>query len=70
MASFSNQAREALDKVAVVPPLTAVEEKAVYNLTAGEIAEGVALGKVNRTLIGRPVPPVGRLHFHFNLLGR
>jgi hypothetical protein len=42
----SCQAREALAKIAMVPPLTAAEEKAIYNMTAGDIAEGVASGEV------------------------
>lgn len=37
-----------LRDVSVTPPLTAAEEQAIYNLTAGEIAEGVTSGKVRR----------------------
>lgn len=40
------QARDALRDIVIQPPVTAAEEAVIINLTAGEIAEGVASGKV------------------------
>lgn len=41
--------REALRDVSVMPPVTAAEEMHIYNMTAGEIAEGVASGQVSQS---------------------